>query len=254
MAVEYAINNSIDEIYLTHFTKENEYLFELLAEFGFQIVAKKADGEDIYQKNLVPVKSVNAPIDISRIYYPSFYDGENVRKFVIPIQPEYHRRLFIDDLPEQLSLNGMNEMIVEKNTIKKAYLSYSRIKGLHEGDVILFYRSVDIQGITTIGIVERVYANTKDENEIIRFVGKRSVYTASEISEMAQKPTKVIIFRFHFLLNPISLDILKEEGILRSAPQSIQEISHEKYVILKKIGGIDERFTFDKTEIRQENH
>jgi hypothetical protein len=33
--------------------------------------------------------------------------------------------------------------------------------------------------------------------------------------------------------------------VLKGAPQSITEISHEKYLCLKSGGGIDERFTLD---------
>lgn len=34
-------------------------------------------------------------------------------------------------------------------------------------------------------------------------------------------------------------------GILKAPPQSIQEITHENYLLLKKESAIDERFTID---------
>lgn len=61
---------------------------------------------------------------------------------------------------------------------------------------------------------------------------------------MSQKPTLVILFRWHFHLpNPLKLSELQDLEILKRAPQSIHEINHEKYQKIKKEGNIDERFT-----------
>jgi hypothetical protein len=63
-----------------------------------------------------------------------------------------------------------------------------------------------------------------------------------EIEEKAEKPTLVILFKFHFHLpNPLKLKDLKTMGF--SHPQSIAQISDEKYLQIKTRGGIDERFT-----------
>jgi len=34
LSLEYAINNDLDEIYLTHFTKEKDELIELITDYG----------------------------------------------------------------------------------------------------------------------------------------------------------------------------------------------------------------------------
>ncbi len=63
-----------------------------------------------------------------------------------------------------------------------------------------------------------------------------------EIESMAKKPTLVILFKLHFhLLNPLKLKDLKTMGVF--APQSIAQISDEKYLQIKTRGEIDERFT-----------
>lgn len=83
-------------------------------------------------------------------------------------------------------------------------------------------------------------------NETTRFVGKRTVYTKNEIEEIAKQPTTVILFKHHFLLSaPIPFKGLISERILSGHPQSIVEIPHEKYMDIKKLGGLDERFTVD---------
>ena len=58
--------------------------------------------------------------------------------------------------------------------------------------------------------------------------------------------TMVILFTWHFhLSNPLKLKDLIKMDILTGAPQSITEISHEKYLRVKSEGGVDERFTLD---------
>jgi len=243
ISIEYAAKNNIDELYLTHFTGENDYLIYLIENFGFQKEAE-INGEDIFCKRMVVNEPLSDPLLISNRFYPSFYDGSRVKKFIVPIRPEYHKKLFIVFEHTQLSLPGITDgMIIEQNTIKKAYLCHSKIKKIETGDILLFYRSQDVKSITTIGVVERVYPDSSDADEIIRNVGKRSVYTRSEIEEMANTSTKTIIFKYHFLITHISLDALKDNCILQGAPQSIVGISHDKYLKLKQLGELDERFT-----------
>lgn len=245
LAVEYSIKNQIDELYLTHFTKEGDLLVDLITEYGFCKIAKQRNGEDIYLKKLiVPHSKIKqlSPIEVSKIYFPSFYDGKEVNKFIIPIRPEFHQRLFTDCENRQTTLfEYMGEFIVEGNTIKKAYISNSRTKKIFTGDVLLFYRSKNSE-ITSIGVVEKTFRGLQSKEEITKHVRNRTVYSPDEIKKMAEKPTLVILFTLHFhLKNPIKLSDLKAMGI--SHPQSISKIPHEKYILIKTKGELNERFT-----------
>ncbi|MCJ7772068.1 MAG: hypothetical protein MUP22_02925 [Desulfobacterales bacterium] len=246
LSIDYSIRNNIYEIYLTHFTNpDNDYLVDLITEYGFYKAAVKDNGEDIFVKELLVDKDKIAsmhPLDISNMFYPSLYDGDEVKKFLVPIVPKYHQRLFTDYKGRQTSLSEhAGEFIVEGNTINKAYLSSSRIRNLSPGDILLFYRTVDSE-ITSVGVVERVLYGLQDKDEIFRNVRKRTVYSMEEIDEMAEKPTLVILFKWHFHLpNPLKLKDLKTIGVF--APQSIAQITDEKYLQIKMRGGIDERFT-----------
>ena len=246
LAIDYAIKNNIDEIYLTHFTNpDNDYLVDLITEYGFYKAAVKDDGEEIFVKELLVDKDKIGsmdPLEISNRFYPSLYDGDEVNKFLVPIIPEYHRRLFTDYKGRQTSLfEHAGDFIVEGNAIKKAYLSRSRIRNLSPGDILLFYRTEDSE-ITSLGVIERVLYGLQDKDEIFRNVRKRTVYSMEEIEERAEKPILVILFKFHFHLpNPLKLEDLKTMEIFH--PQSIAQISDEKYLLIKKRGGIDERFT-----------
>ncbi len=97
-----------------------------------------------------------------------------------------------------------------------------------------------------MGVVEKAFQSLQDKDEIIRHVGKRTVYSMDEIEEMAKTSTLVVLFTWHFHLpNPLNLKELMEIGVLTGAPQSITQISHEKYLLIKSRGEIDERFTVD---------
>jgi len=250
VSIDLALRQGIDEIYLTHFTEpEEDRLVGLIREFGFfqAGILPGERPEPVFVKHLKLTefcKSLDKSVEISRICYPTFYDGESVKKFIIPIQPEYHEKLFTDfrerrqsQLPEYAG-----EFVIEGNTIKKAYLTQSRIRKLKPGDIVLFYRSHDLHAITSLGVIEHFYPNLNPE-EIMRIIGKRSVYSRDEI-EKSNKNRSVIIFRHHFhLKGSIPIDTLKKTGIMKDHPQSITEINQSAYEWIKSHGGIDESFT-----------
>jgi len=249
VSIDIALQHGINEIYLTHFIKPDDHLVELIQDFGFSQAAVLPDQrqEAVFVKHLKPPDSsvaLEQPVEVSRIYYPTFCDGESVDKFIIPIRPEYHEKLFTDFSEGRQSriFEHFGEFVTEGNTIKKAYLTQSKIRKLKPGDIVLFYRSRDIRAITSLGVVDQFHTDLPPE-EIMRIIGKRSVYSQEEI-EKSNKNRSVIIFRHHFhLKESISLDELISAGILRGPPQTITEIEEAAYEWIKTNGGIDESFT-----------
>jgi hypothetical protein len=172
LSIKYCINNNIKEIYLTHFLKEQDPLVKLIEEFGFEFISNNSRGEAVYLKKLVPNNPNEiSPIEMSHKFYPSFKDGKGIKKFVIPIIPEYHNRLFQDYEERQWEIIEYVNINPQGNTIRKAYLSRSLIKKIRPGDILLFYRSHDQQKITSIGVAENVYLSLKDSNEIWNIIG-----------------------------------------------------------------------------------
>lgn len=249
IAIREAIGYEVDQIYLTHYVDEDEdYLVRLIESYGFEHASNRKDGEGIFVKRLTPPPdtTINPP-EISRRYYPSFYDGKEVGKYLIPILPKYHNKLFTAYEKRQPGLGEfMGEFNSEGNAIHKVYLSHSNITTLTPGDILLFYRSSDHKEVTSLGVCDDVLFRTTDPDEIQKFVGKRSVFSEQEIKNMAERPTTVIRFSWHFdLPNPLSLEELMEDDVLSWAPQAIQAIGEEEYKYIKDEGGIDERFTLD---------
>ena len=89
---------------------------------------------------------------------------------------------------------------------------------MKQGDLILFYLSRgnrQLSEIQAIGTIEEVYPRLRNSNDIIKYVGKRTVYSKEEIEQMSQKPTTVILFQHHFYLEkPVSLNNLIKMNIL----------------------------------------
>ena len=84
----------------------------------------------------------------------------------------------------------------------------------------------------------------KDSDQILRLAGKRTVFSKEEVDIMVKDPVSIILFRHHFhTKRPIRRDELANKGILSGWPQSISEISHANYIELKRMSGINERFT-----------
>lgn len=252
LSVEYALKNNLEEIYLTHFIKPNDYLTDLITEYGFICVGKnKRIGDEVFLKKLEVDKrdlrklfESKGPVEIAKTFYPHFYDGGKVKKFIVPIQPEYHQRLFVDYKERQTTLLEFSgKFIIEGNTIKKAYICNS-VRDMNPGDILFFYKSQD-QELTTIGVVEKVFID-QPKDEIIKIVGKRTVYTDEEIEKITKKKRNLVILfiMISHLPNTLKLEDLKNKKILKRAPQSITNIT-DKYNKLKAESGINGSFTFN---------
>lgn len=249
-AFDYCIDNSITETYLTHFAKsEFDYLVNLMTEYGFIDIGANENGETVFFKDLNPTPNQLMFCDYKEIfkkYYPLFYDGNRVKKLVVPIRPQYHEKLFTDYVKRtSITLNEyFGDFIIEGNTIKKAYISHSPIKNLKKGDILLFYRSEDHKELTSLGVLEEFKTNLTSPEEIMNIVGKRTVYSSGEIEDMVKKPASVMIFTMHLhLKSPISLNVLKENNILKGPPQTITEITHGAYEKIRDLGGINDNLT-----------
>lgn len=245
ISIEFAISKSIDEIYLTHFDKpENDYLVPLISEFGFEKVGQNQRGETIYLKRLRPVTTPDSAEDFYLKCYPSFQDGIDQNKFIVPIVPAYHKKLFPElDIELKLFADGL---FAEGNSIKKAYLSHAVTKQIKPRDILLFYRSQDNREITSLGIVEQVFTEMTSWAEAVKVTSKRTVFNETELKAILLEPTLILLFRWHFhLIQPLKYENLMAADILKGPPQSISMITHENYLQIKKLGGISERFTFD---------
>jgi len=232
----FSIKNNYQNIYLTARPSKQEYLVNLIEDFGFkplELCTKERDM--VYVKRIPNIPPRPENIDKFEYHKNNFpyIDCRDVKKHFIPIKPSFHRILF-PEIEKQQQFFYHN--LQAGNTIKKIYLSNSKNNKLSRGDIVLFYRSEDKQAITTIGIIEHVEtAKANDFNKVLEYSLKRSVYNYEQIKEISKKDTKIILFRIinHFN-KPIKRDWLIANTEYKSC-QSICEIQDTSFKnILRK--------------------
>jgi hypothetical protein len=245
----FAHRNQYDLVYLTVFEKHG-FLIDLLAYYGFAATQTNENGEIVMEKVLARGELRRAAdVFISdRLNYPRFHDDPGVRKYAVPIQSDYHQRLFPEiafgkELPlfprkEFGSLLGIRAERTPGNTIRKVYLCRAKTKSLKAGDLLFFYLSKTAgleasQSITTIGVVEQV-TEVSSAEDLIRLTAKRSVFSADQIRGLSPSPSspiKMIDFLLAGHVVPaIPLQTLVNLEIFAgSPPQSIAQITEEKY-------------------------
>lgn len=225
-AFRYASENGLEHIYLT-MKSEQSHLKDLVEDFGFYCIGQ-GKGDDVYLKEhpKTPPESQLGALDYHVQYFPHFR-ADGVGKFIVPIQPPYHETLFSDCPLNQSQPTLFTPANVAGNAIKLAYLCHSRIGGMREGDILLFYRSDDVKAITSVGIVDFV-ADLDKAEAIVPLVSKRTVYKIEDIEAMSKKKTKVLLFRLSLhLTDPVSRSILQGAGGVRGDIQSIRRVTDE---------------------------
>lgn len=255
----FAQANGYDLVYLTVFPK-HELLISLLKTFGFEITKERANGELVIEKRIIHDKSVTltekeSPLTLDLRVYPRFYDGPLVGKYIVPIQPRFHAVLFpeIDEatpLPlfkdEQFLLSTVSATSrrdrTPGNTIRKVYICRSPTRNLSAGDIVLFYLSksrhhLRSQSVTTLGVVEQVQL-ASSANQLIRLVGRRSVFSHEDLHEMhpsEESPILVIDFLLNGHFEPhVPISELRSAGVLTERPpQSIKRVSESAYQALR---------------------
>jgi len=221
-AFQYSTKNCIEHIYLTMKSDKQAYLQDMVKEYGFCHFGGH-NGDQVFVKAhpVQPPKDSRTPLDYHVHFFPHFKCGSEIGKYIVPIQPKFHAVLF----PEIQRQPGLFSHSAVGNAIKQAYLCHARIKGLAAGDIVMFYRSHDLKAITSIGVIESVH-DLADTDKIVPLVSKRTVYSFDDISEMAEKRTKIILFRLamHFE-QPVTYQWLQSEGVINGQIQTIRKIS-----------------------------
>lgn len=228
--VSSAIENNLDEIYITVFKKQ-QHLIDMILEYGFKEytyqMTEKKDGsfekEYIYVKKAKPVEE----------YYP-FISLKNKKFFLVPIQEEFHNILFQEsEKSYQMNFDDINGMNTASNCLRKAYLCDSHIKKVTSGSVLLFYSSGVKKAITSIGIVDAVFNRFNDFGDMFKLVRKRTAYDENILKDKFKKDKLVILFKLYYPLpNYVSFDFLKRNNIVTGPIQTISEIDINKFLLI----------------------
>lgn len=212
-------------------------LTHFLEQFGFQKRGELSSnpGEYVFEKFLLPHSDEElAPLEFHiRFGPPAIQPGSPV--FVIPIQPRWYAGLFPDSpvFGAQTPFPGLTvETGPFGNALRKAYLSNAKIRDIPPGSTLLFYRSADRPGgsgaVHAVGVVESTI-RASDPVEVLEFVGRRTVYSAEEVSSMCKSGLIAVLFRQdRFIPTPWTLRELIEQSVLSGPPQAITRVKSKK--------------------------
>ncbi|MBN2415416.1 hypothetical protein JXO52_06225 [bacterium] len=244
-----ALNMKVNEIYVTIFPKRTGQLqlIELLKDWGFlRHGIKQTDSgiEEVYVRDFSQQFESANP----KLTFPYASIDKNI--FIVPIYPQYHTELFPDSILRTESPLDFIENEPHRNAIRKAYISRSIERNLKSGDIIVFYRTGGYyKGVaTTIGVVENIITDIKDEKEFIRQCRKRSIFTDQQLVEhwnynKRLRPFIVnFLYTYSFTKRP-NLKKLIEIGLVRvvnSAPRGFELIDKNHFRILLKEAEVDE--------------
>ncbi|MDP3030247.1 MAG: PIN domain-containing protein [Deltaproteobacteria bacterium] len=249
-----AFINKVDEIYVTIFDKRDDEkrLITLFEDWGFKLHGKKLSSSG---KELVYVRSFKPAYDSKnpKYTYPYLSRRENV--FLVSIRPPYHTELLPDSILKTESPGDFIDNEPHRNAISKVYISRSLEKGLGVGDLIIFYRTGGYYEavISTIGIVEKVIIDIKDEQDFINKCRKRSIFTDEELKEhwnfnKAMRPFIVNFLYAYSFPKRIILKDLIDLGIIKnieSAPRGFTKITTNQFNIIMRETKTDESIVVD---------
>lgn len=229
-AFRFATKNSCEHIFITANAENQDYLIRVLKDFGFE--EKGSYRGDMVLVKPHPLARPNLenvePVEYVRKFFPHYRSDRAVQKFLVPIQPHYHSILFPDYAAVQPGLFASSAENVG-NAIKLAYLCHAPTKSIQPGDVLLFYRTEDEKAVTSIGVVEQ-FEISDDGAQIASLVSRRTVYSLDEIDSLAEKPTKVILFRLvDHLPKSVSYERLLQDRVVTGPIQSIRKVSDASF-------------------------
>ena len=215
------------------------FMVNWLESFGFYSLhgAQAANGDTVMVKDLHPTHPAPnlEPWDYHKRYGPRAVCLNTGRAFLVPIQPQWHDRLFPDPNTPTLS----EEIFAERcgNTIKKIYICKSPIKDLRPGDLLIFVESETGGQVRNLGVVEDTL-RSDDPLEILQFASTRTVYSEKEITSFTSTGREVLVIKFRHdrqLSPPWTHAMPGYDTLVDSSPaQSIESVKEEGVQWLRK--------------------
>jgi L-amino acid N-acyltransferase YncA len=230
-----ALPQDVATLYVTVLPK-HQPLIDFFHDFGFKQIASQTELNELIltkPRRLDASADRLSPLQHHVRYGPPALDTSG-RLWIVPIRPVWHQQLFPDAPNDdastgQLVLPGLDRRTQTHpwgNALRKAYLCNSNVGGIAPGDTVLFYRSLSSQAVLAVGVVEDTLRSA-DPNEILSFVGRRTVYTPVEVASLCRSVRGCLAIMFRqdrFIDPPWLLSELQQHGVLTKGPQSIKEL------------------------------
>lgn len=244
-----ALKNKVDEIYVTIFNKRDEQkrLIDLFEQWGFELWGNK-DNELVYVRDFC--KKTNAKY--LKQHFP--FISRNNGRFIVPIYPDYHTELLPDSILNTESPEDFIEDFPHRNGINKVYVSRALRPHPTPGDILVFYRTGGYYKsvVSTIGVVQEVKYDFRDEDDFVLYCRKSSVFPEDQLREMwryqGMKPFVVrflYVYSFPHRINMKELIDLHVLAGVNDPPRGFKPISKKQFNDILKATKSDESFIVD---------
>ncbi|WP_415325091.1 hypothetical protein [Chryseobacterium sp. MMS23-Vi53] len=244
-----ALKNKVEEIYVTIFDKRDEQkrLIDLLEHWGFVFWGTKNE-ELIYVRNFA--KTFNK--ENLKANYP--YISRSQDCYIVPIYPDYHTNLLPDSILNTESPEEYIEDFPHRNGINKVYVSRAYKPHPERGDILVFYRTGGYYKsvVSTIGIVQEVRYDFKNEDDFVLYCRKSTVFPEHDLRKMwnysTEKPFVVnflYVYSFPHRINMKELIDLKVLNGINDSPRGFKYIDEQKFDDILKNTKSDESFILD---------
>lgn len=244
-----ALKNKVEEIYVTIFDKRDEQrrLIDLLEQWGFVLWGNKTN-------ELVYVRDFSKKTDETHLKQCYPFISRNKNRFIVPIYPDYHTELLPDSILNTESPEEFIEDFPHRNGINKVYVSRAFEPHPKAGDILIFYRTGGYYKsvVSTIGVVQEVKYDFKDEEEFVLYCRKSSVFPEDQLRTMWRyqliKPFVVrflYIYSFPHRINMKELIDLKVLEGVNDPPRGFKPITKEQFSVILKATKSDESFIAD---------
>jgi predicted nucleic acid-binding protein len=195
-----ALKQNVDDIYFTVFddTPDRKALVNLCNSFGFYYWGLK---KNKYGNESIFVRKFNKEININNPKLSFPYISHSSKIHFISIYPDYHTELFPDSILNTESPSDFVDNQPHRNAISKVYISHAYERNLNPSDIIVFYRTGGIfKGVvSTIGVVESIKTNFKDENDFYKACRGKTVLSNTELNKYWNRFDTLKPFVINFL-------------------------------------------------------
>lgn len=251
-AIDFAIFNRTDELYVTVFPKHVK-LIEILEGYGFETVGTKPTQngiENVMVKSIHP-KNFDKNKEI-RKNYPLFSKKEN--SHLLSIYPEFHSRLFPDSILNTEDPRQVIKDVSYANSIEKVYIcKMPDVANIQPGDNVVIYRtkehnkSAEYSAVAT-SICTAVEVKTKDDfknvEELIEYCKKTSIFNENEIRKFYTENKTVIAIKMLYCYalpkRPIRKELIELAGIDRNNYWGIIHLTEHQFGKILELGEVNE--------------
>jgi len=244
-----ALKNKVEEIYVTIFDKRDEQkrLIDLLEQWGFVLWGKKND-------ELVYVRDFSRKTDKANLKQSYPFITRDTNYYIVPIYPDYHTELLPDSILNTESPAEFIEDFPHRNGINKVYVSRALEPHPQKGNILVFYRTGGYYKsvVSTIGIVQEIKYDFKDEDDFVLYCRKGSVFPENQLRTMWQyssiKPFVVnflYVYSFPHRINMKELIDFQVLSGINDAPRGFKQITKKQFNTILKETKSDESFIID---------